>query len=164
MYCLDLPDVVSVSREHHLSKLLRGVADSECGLSNACVTAYMPHALQQTAHTMSAHLLCCAAHLAVQVMGGSGDYFADADTVIVMDNYTPSDQTAAAHSIAAQHVATLAAAGVQQPAPAAGGAAAVWVTPRAPLRVYAGPEDSRGVKTHVRGLHHIQVSRRSCCI
>jgi hypothetical protein len=96
-------------------------------------------------------------------MGGSGDYFADADTVIVMDNYTPSDQTAAAHSIAAQHVATLAAAGVQQPAPAAGVAAAVWVTPRAPLRVYAGPEDSRGVKTHVRGLHHIQASRRSCC-
>jgi hypothetical protein len=90
-------------------------------------------------------------------MGGSGDYFADADTVIVMDNYTPSDQTAAAHSIAAQHVATLAAAGVQQLAPAAGGAAAVWVTPRAPLRVYAGPEDSRGVKTHVRSLHHIQV-------
>jgi hypothetical protein len=51
MYCLDLPDVVGVNKEHHLSQLLRGVADSECGLSNACVTAYMPHALQQTAHT-----------------------------------------------------------------------------------------------------------------
>jgi hypothetical protein len=92
-------------------------------------------------------------------MGGSGDYFADADTVIVMDNYTPNDQTAAAHQIAAQHAATLAAAGVQQPPPpaAAAGAAGVWVTPRIPVRVYSGHEDSRGVKTHVRGLHHIQV-------
>ena len=95
-------------------------------------------------------------------MGGSGDYFADADTVIVMDNYTPSDQTAAAHNIAAQHAATLAAAGVQQqqqqqPAAAAGGGPGVWFTPRAPVRVYAGQDDYRGVKTHVRGLHHIQV-------
>lgn len=91
-------------------------------------------------------------------MGGSGDYFADADTVIVMDNYTPSDQTAAAHAIAAQHAATLAAAGVAQPPPAAA-AAGVWLTPRVPVRVYAGgaQDDFRGVKTHVRGLHHIQV-------
>lgn len=98
--------------------------------------------------------MCCCW---VQVMGGSGDYFQDADTVIVMDNYTPSDQTAAAHSIAAQHAATLAAAGVPQPPASAAGAAGVWVTPRVPLRVYSGHEDSRGVKTHVRGLHHIQV-------
>lgn len=96
-------------------------------------------------------------------MGGSGDYFADADTIIVMDNYTPSDQTAAAHSIAAQHAATLAAAGVQQPQPAAAGAASVWVTPRVPVRVYAGQEDNRGVKTHVRGLHHIQVGHQGWC-
>jgi len=101
-----------------------------------------------------------------QVMGGSGDYFADADTIIVMDNYTPSDQTTAAHSIAAQHAAMLAAAGAaaaaaQQP-PAAGGAG-VWVTPRVPLRVYSGgADDFRGVKTHVRGLHHIQVCVRVC--
>lgn len=90
-------------------------------------------------------------------MGGSGDYFADADTVIVMDNYTPSDQTAAARNIAAQHAATLAAAGVAQPQQPPATAAGVWVTPRVPLRVYSGHEDHRGVKTHVRGLHHIQV-------
>lgn len=104
----------------------------------------------------------------MQVMGGSGDYFADADTVIVMDNYTPSDQTEAAHSIAAQHESNLAAAGVltqhhavAAAAAATGGAAGavgVWVTPRVPQRVYAGQEDARGVKTHVRGLHHIQVA------
>jgi predicted ABC-class ATPase len=94
-------------------------------------------------------------------MGGSGDYFADADTVIVMDNYTPSDQTTAAHSIASQHAATLAAAGVPQPPQATAGAAGVWVTPRVPQRVYSGHEDSRGVKTHVRGLHHIQVGRQA---
>lgn len=105
-------------------------------------------------------LMCCCW---VQVMGGSGDYFQDADTVIVMDNYTPSDQTAAAHSIAAQHAATLAAARVPQPPAGAGGVAGVWVTPRVPLRVYAGHEDGRGVKTHVRGLHHIQVRGPNKC-
>jgi predicted ABC-class ATPase len=107
-------------------------------------------------------MLCCA----VQVMGGSGDYFADADTVIVMDSYTPSDQTAAAHAIAASHAATLAAAGVADAhAPPQQqqqqGAAGVWVTPRVPLRVYDGCADTRGVKTHVRGLHHIQVRAQS---
>jgi predicted ABC-class ATPase len=94
-------------------------------------------------------------------MGGSGDYFEHADTVIVMDSYLPSDQTQAAHAIAAQHAATLAAvhgaanaaaAGVQ---PQQGG---VRVTPRVPQQVYAaGQNDYRGVKTHVRSLHHIQV-------
>lgn len=98
----------------------------------------------------------------MQVMGGSGDYFADADTVIVMDNYLPSDQTQRAHQIAAQHTASLAAAGVQ-PAAASGAASAsdgVWFTPRVPVRVYnsSGADDLRAVKTHVRGLHHIQVS------
>lgn len=96
-------------------------------------------------------------------MGGSGDYFEHADTIIVMDNYTPSDQTAAAHAIASQHAATLAAAGVQQQQPAAAGAAGAWLTPRVPLRVYAGQEDNRGVKTHVRGLHHIQVGIAGVC-
>jgi predicted ABC-class ATPase len=93
-------------------------------------------------------------------MGGSGDYFEHADTVIVMDNYLPSDQTQQAHAIAAQHAATLAA--VQPSAPAAAGGqleqGGVRVTHRVPQRVYAAPQnDFRGVKTHVRGLRHIQV-------
>jgi predicted ABC-class ATPase len=95
-------------------------------------------------------------------MGGSGDYFEHADTVIVMDSYLPSDQTQAAHAIAAQHATTSAA--LQGAAPGAAAAAAqqvqgsVRVTPRVPRQVYAaGQDDYRGVKTHVRGLHQIQV-------
>ncbi|WIA16375.1 hypothetical protein OEZ85_013071 [Tetradesmus obliquus] len=108
-------------------------------------------------------LLRAAGISTVLVMGGSGDYFEHADTVIVMDNYLPSDQTQAAHAIAAQHAATMAA--VTEAAPAAAAAAAVGqpvrggvkVTPRVPQCVYAGGQnDYRGVKTHVRGLHHIQ--------
>jgi hypothetical protein len=125
-------------------------------------------------------------------MGGSGDYFEAADSVIVMDNYEPSDQTAAAHAIAARHAATLAAAQQQQqqqqqqghgqslstptqqqpPGAAAaaggggGGADDVWVSERVPLRVYAssGQDDARGVKTHVRGLHHIQVRHSAAAL
>jgi predicted ABC-class ATPase len=96
-------------------------------------------------------------------MGGSGDYFEHADTVIVMDSYLPSDQTQAAHAIAAQHAATLAA--MQGAAPAAAavqqGQGSVRVTPRVPQQVCAaGQNNYRGVKTHVRGLHHIQVHLR----
>lgn len=39
----------------------------------------------------------------VLVMGGSGDYFDHADTVIQMDAYTPRDVTARAKAIAADH-------------------------------------------------------------
>ena len=39
----------------------------------------------------------------VLVMGGSGDYFGVADTVIAMENYLPRDVTAEAHAIAAAH-------------------------------------------------------------
>lgn len=102
-------------------------------------------------------------------MGGSGDYFEHADTVIVMDNYLPSDQTQAAHAIAAQHAATMAA--VTEAAPAAAAAVGqpvrggVKVTLRVPQRVYAGGQnDYRGVKTHVRGLHHIQVRAAGICL
>lgn len=106
-------------------------------------------------------LFCCCRLLraagvsTVLVMGGSGDYFEHADTVIVMNNYTPSDQTQQAHAIAAQHTAPAAAGPA---AVAAAAAAGVWFTPRIPQRVYMGRNDLRGVKTHVRGLHHIQVS------
>jgi predicted ABC-class ATPase len=40
----------------------------------------------------------------VLVMGGSGDYFDHADTVIQMDAYHPREVTATAHQIASQHV------------------------------------------------------------
>lgn len=39
----------------------------------------------------------------------------------------------------------------------------MWVTPRVPVQVYSGHEDSRGVKTHARGLHHIQVGFSTPC-
>ncbi|WP_435103838.1 ABC-ATPase domain-containing protein [Arhodomonas sp. AD133] len=41
----------------------------------------------------------------VLVMGGSGDYFAHADTVIQMHDYLPRDVTAEARRIAAEHAA-----------------------------------------------------------
>ncbi|ANV88406.1 ABC-ATPase domain-containing protein [Picosynechococcus sp. PCC 7117] len=40
---------------------------------------------------------------AILVMGGSGDYFDVADTVIAMDNFQPQDVTATAKHIAASH-------------------------------------------------------------
>ncbi|MCP4654243.1 MAG: isopentenyl-diphosphate delta-isomerase, partial [bacterium] len=40
----------------------------------------------------------------VLVMGGSGDYFDHADTVVQMESYRPCDVTAAAREIAATHV------------------------------------------------------------
>jgi predicted ABC-class ATPase len=39
----------------------------------------------------------------ILVLGGSGDYFEVADTVIRMDNYLPQEVTAEAKAIAAQH-------------------------------------------------------------
>lgn len=41
----------------------------------------------------------------VIVMGGSGDYFAVSDTVIMMDAYQPKDVTLAAHALADQTIA-----------------------------------------------------------
>lgn len=98
-----------------------------------------------------------------QVMGGSGDYFAAADTVIVMENYIPSDRTQEAHNIAAQHAAVLHAAAdtLQAPLTQPAAASGVWFTPRVPLavhnRVAGNGHQQRDVKTHVRTLHHIQV-------
>ena len=40
----------------------------------------------------------------ILVMGGSGDYFDVADTVIAMDNFEPQDVTAQAKAIAQQHI------------------------------------------------------------
>ena len=40
----------------------------------------------------------------ILVMGGSGDYFDVADTVIAMDNFEPQDVTAQAKEIAQQHI------------------------------------------------------------
>lgn len=39
----------------------------------------------------------------ILVMGGSGDYFGEADTVIAMERYEPVDVTARAHAIARAH-------------------------------------------------------------
>eukprot|EP00879_Flechtneria_rotunda_P024393 GHRR01025856.1.p1 GENE.GHRR01025856.1~~GHRR01025856.1.p1 ORF type:complete len:308 (+),score=146.12 GHRR01025856.1:1943-2866(+) len=90
----------------------------------------------------------------VLVMGGSGDYFAEADTVIVMDSYIPHEKTQEAHKIAAQHATLLGTAA--HPVAASQAAAGVWFTPRIPTCVYAGGNDYRGAKMHVRGLHSIQ--------
>ncbi|KAF6256247.1 hypothetical protein COO60DRAFT_1640911 [Scenedesmus sp. NREL 46B-D3] len=117
-----------------------------------------PHQEPITPFSSRIALLRAAGVSTVLVMGGSGDYFEHADTVIVMDSYLPSDQTQAAHAIAAQHAATLAALpGAASAAALQLGQGVVQLTPRVPQRVYAAQQnDYRGVKTHVRGLHHIQ--------
>ncbi|HSH02175.1 MAG TPA: ABC-ATPase domain-containing protein [Anaerolineae bacterium] len=78
----------------------------------------------------------------ILVIGGSGDYFDVADHVIALDSYIPSDVTAQAKAIAAEH---------QQERTAEGGTTFGHITPRTPRKRSLDP--SRGkrdinVKTH----------------
>jgi predicted ABC-class ATPase len=50
----------------------------------------------------------------VLVIGGSGDYFDVADTVVAMNSYSPQDVTTTAKQIAAQHPTGLANEGGQE--------------------------------------------------
>lgn len=83
----------------------------------------------------------------VLVMGGSGDYFDVADTVIAMENYLPKDVTDRAAEIAARHTAARTDEG---------GEDFGEITQRTPLP--KGFDPSRGrrdVKIDAKGLHKI---------
>jgi len=92
----------------------------------------------------------------VLVMGGSGDYFDVADTVIAMDAYLPRDVTAQARAIAQKYRAE------RRPE---GGERFGEVTPRVPLAESLDPSQgrrevkisARGVKTILFGTNEIDL-------
>ncbi len=84
----------------------------------------------------------------VLVIGGSGDYFDVADTIIALDGYVPENQTAEAKQIAAQH---------RQERQAEGGNAFGSLTPRVPLPLSLDPSKGRrDVSVKTRGLRTVQ--------
>ena len=93
----------------------------------------------------------------ILVMGGSGDYFDVADTVIMMDEYLPHDVTERAKEIAAKYRAE------RRPE---GGEHFGRITPRVPLAGSLDPSKgrrevkigARGVKTILFGTHAIDLS------
>jgi predicted ABC-class ATPase len=93
----------------------------------------------------------------VLVMGGSGDYFDVADTVIAMDAYLPHDVTDRARAIAHKYRAE------RRPE---GGNRFGDITPRTPLADSLDPSkgrrevkiSARGVKTILFGTHDIDLS------
>jgi predicted ABC-class ATPase len=93
----------------------------------------------------------------ILVMGGSGDYFEVADTVIAMDAYIPEDVTAEAQAIATQH---------RSQRRAEGGETFGQVTPRVPLADSLDPSkgrrevkiSARGVKTILFGTSEIDLT------
>ncbi|MCW6035811.1 ABC-ATPase domain-containing protein [Spirulina subsalsa FACHB-351] len=83
----------------------------------------------------------------VLVMGGSGDYFDVADTVIAMDNFIPSDVTEAAKVIAQEY-----ATHRQEE----GGIRFGAITPRIPLGASIDPsKGKRAVKVKVRDVDEV---------
>lgn len=84
----------------------------------------------------------------VLVMGGSGDYFAVADTIIAMDSYRPSVVTAQARELIASRPSPAAAAGF-------GG-----LTPRVPLARGIDPRRGARVKVTARGLDSLVFGRQ----
>ncbi len=93
----------------------------------------------------------------ILVMGGSGDYFDVADTVIMMDEYIPHDVTERAKEIARKYKAERRHEG---------GESFGKVTPRVPLAESLDPSKgrrevkigARGVKTILFGTHAIDLS------
>ncbi len=93
----------------------------------------------------------------VLVMGGSGDYFDVADTVIMMDEYLPRDVTARAKEIASKYRAER---------KHEGGDRFGDITPRVPLSGSLDPSKgkrevkigARGVKAILFGTHEIDLS------
>ncbi len=84
----------------------------------------------------------------VLVMGGSGDYFEHADTVIAMEEFLPYDATARAKEIATQY---------KQEREHEGGGGFGSVTARAPLGDSIDPsKGKREINVKVRGQRHIQ--------
>lgn len=83
----------------------------------------------------------------ILVMGGSGDYFEVADTVIAMENFQPQDVTAAARAIAAQHI---------NDRLAEGGENFGTITPRIPLPESIDPSRGRkAVRLKVRDVDEV---------
>jgi predicted ABC-class ATPase len=81
----------------------------------------------------------------ILVMGGSGDYFDVADTVIMMDAYTPYDATERSHEIIHKHAATR---------QHEGGTHFGHIAQRSPLsRSFDASRGKRNVKIDVKGLH-----------
>lgn len=88
----------------------------------------------------------------ILVMGGSGDYFAVADTVIFMDSYRPRVVTELARRIATEDPSRRAAE--------AGGGFGKLV-PRVPLAESFDPSRGQRVKVRGRGMESIQFGRES---
>ncbi len=86
------------------------------------------------------------------VVGGSGDYFDVADTVIMMDHYRPYDVTDRAKKIASQFQTTRRKEG---------GEAFGKITPRKPIRKGLNPVKGKKRKVNARGLHIIQYGRQN---
>ncbi|MGK7871907.1 MAG: ABC-ATPase domain-containing protein [Xenococcaceae cyanobacterium] len=83
----------------------------------------------------------------VLVMGGSGDYFDVADTVIAMDNFEPQDVTEKAKAIAQEHI--------NERTPE-GGKQFGQITPRVPLAESIDPSRGRrAVKLKVRDVDEV---------
>ena len=89
----------------------------------------------------------------VLVMGGCGDYFDVADTVLRMNAFRPEDATAEARQVAREHGS---ARVPERPAPLAPPPA------RAPLREsFDASRGRRDVKIDVRGVHELAYGRES---
>ncbi|TVQ24335.1 MAG: ATPase [Leptolyngbya sp. DLM2.Bin15] len=86
------------------------------------------------------------------VMGGSGDYFDVADTVIAMTQYAPQEVTQQARAIAHEYA--------NQRCPEGGQHFGV-LTPRVPLVQGLGGRDDRRIKVTVRDLDEIQIGHET---
>ncbi|HHP7231314.1 MAG TPA: ABC-ATPase domain-containing protein [Xenococcaceae cyanobacterium] len=83
----------------------------------------------------------------ILVMGGSGDYFEVADTVIAMENYQPNEVTEQAKAIALQYPTDR---------QAEGGDSFGNITPRIPLAASIDPSTKqRDTKVKTRGINQI---------
>ncbi|NES25858.1 MAG: ATPase, partial [Symploca sp. SIO3E6] len=83
----------------------------------------------------------------ILVIGGSGDYFDVADTVIAMDNFQPTDVTTQAKEIAQQHRTERTSEGGQQFGK---------ITPRIPLPESIDPSRGhRDIKLRVRDVDEV---------
>lgn len=89
----------------------------------------------------------------VLVMGGSGDYFDVADTVIAMDEFCPQDVTAQAQAIARQY---------QTERASEGGPHFGAITPRIPLPHSINPsKGKRSVSLRSRDVDQLQIGTES---
>jgi len=86
----------------------------------------------------------------ILVVGGSGDYFDVADTVIMMEEYIPKDVTKKAKEIASAF---------KNLRKKEGGKEFGSITKRIPLRKSFNPQKGKKVKIDAKGLHNIMFGR-----